>query len=70
MDDTLDSNGAKLDDGDSVTLIRDLKIKGMSKTLKRGTAVKSIRLTGKPDQVECRLGKATVVLRTEFLKKA
>jgi protein PhnA len=70
MDDTLDSNGTKLDDGDSVTLIRDLKIKGMSKTLKRGTAVKSIRLTGNPDQVECRLGKATVVLRTEFLKKA
>jgi protein PhnA len=70
MEDTVDSNGTVLDDGDSVSLIRDLKIKGMSKTLKRGTAVKSIRLTGNPEQVECRLGKSTVVLRTEFLKKA
>lgn len=64
-----DSNGNTLDDGDAVMVIKDLKVKGMSTTLKRGSQVKSIRLTGNDDQVECRIGKSTVVLRTEFLKK-
>ena len=48
-----DSNGAKLADGDAVTLIKDLKVKGTSETLKRGTLVKNIRLTGNPDEIEC-----------------
>jgi len=65
-----DSNGTELNDGDSVQVIKDLKIKGMSKTLKRGTAVKNIRLTPKDEEVECRIGKSEIVLKTCFLKKA
>lgn len=69
--DVKDSNGAALKDGDSVTLIKDLKVKGTSVTLKRGTRVKSIRLTDDPDEVECNVDKVKgLVLRTEFLKKA
>lgn len=67
--DTRDSNGATLEDGDTVMVIKDLKVKGMSKTLKRGSQVKNVRLTGNPDQVECRIGKATVVLKASFMKK-
>lgn len=68
--DVRDSNGALLTDGDSVTLIKDLKVRGTSVTLKRGTRVKSIRLTDDPDEVECSVDKVKgLVLRTEFLKK-
>ena len=68
---TRDSNGTALVDGDSVTLIRDLKVKGTSVTLKRGTVVRGIRLTGNTDEVDCRVEKVNgLVLRTEFLKKA
>jgi protein PhnA len=42
----------------------------MSKTLKRGSVIKNIRTTGNPEQVECRVGKVTIVLKTQFLKKA
>jgi len=66
---TRDSNGAELDDGDTVMVIKDLKVKGMSKTLKRGSQIKGIRLTGNPEQIECRVGKSTIVLKTEFMKK-
>jgi protein PhnA len=70
-DETRDSNGAVLADGNNVTLIKDLKVKGTSVTLKRGTLVKGIRLTGNPDEVDCRVEKVKgLVLRTEFLKKA
>ncbi len=66
-----DSNGTELKDGDSVTLIKDLKVKGTSVVLKRGTMIKNIRLTGDPAEVECRAEKIKdLVLRTEFLKKA
>jgi protein PhnA len=66
-----DSNGTPLNDGDSVTLIKDLKVKGTSTTLKRGTLVKNIRLTGDPAEIECNAEKVKgLVLRTEFLKKA
>ncbi|MCZ8546756.1 alkylphosphonate utilization protein [Mesorhizobium qingshengii] len=66
-----DSNGTPLSEGDSVTLIKDLKVKGTSVTLKRGTLIKNIRLTGNEDEVECRAEKVKdLVLRTEFLKKA
>ncbi len=68
--DVKDSNGAPLQDGDSVMLIKDLKVKGSSLNLKRGTVMKGIRLTGKPEEVECRTGKTTLVLKTCFLKKA
>ncbi|CAJ0861829.1 hypothetical protein AMST5_01433 [freshwater sediment metagenome] len=68
---TRDSNGAELKDGDSVTLIKDLKVKGTSTVLKRGTLIKGIRLTGDPAEIECRAEKIKdLVLRTEFLKKA
>ncbi|MGE0651704.1 MAG: alkylphosphonate utilization protein [Alphaproteobacteria bacterium] len=66
-----DSNGTKLSDGDSVTLTKDLKVKGTSVTLKRGTLVKNIRLTDDPAEIECNADKVKgLVLRTEFLKKA
>lgn len=65
-----DSNGNELNDGDSVHVIKDLKVKGMSTTLKRGNVIKNIRLTGDDAAVECRVGKSTIVLKTEFLKKA
>lgn len=66
---TKDSNGNTLNDGDSVQLIKDLNVKGSSMDMKRGTVVKSIRLTSKSDEVECRIGKSTIVLKTCFLKK-
>lgn len=65
-----DSNGNILKDGDSVRTIKDLKVKGMPTTLKRGETIKGIKLTDDPNEVECRIGKSTVVLKTEFLKKA
>ena len=66
---TKDSNGNVLNNGDSVTVIKDLKVKGTSSTLKRGTKIKGIRLTDDEDAVECRIGKSTIVLKTMFLKK-
>ena len=68
--DTKDSNGNILSDGDSVHVVKDLKVKGMKTTLKRGNMIKNIRLTDDPDAVECRVGKSTIVLKTCFLKKA
>ncbi|NMM26574.1 MAG: alkylphosphonate utilization protein [Glaciimonas sp.] len=66
-----DSNGAVLSEGDSVTLIKDLKVKGTSVTLKRGTMVKNIRLTDDAEEVECNVDKVKgLVLKTCFLKKA
>lgn len=66
-----DSNGTELKGGDSVTLIKDLKVKGTSSVLKRGTLIKNIRLTVDPAEIECRAEKIKdLVLRTEFLKKA
>ena len=65
-----DSVGNLLADGDSVTLIKDLKVKGTSQTLKRGTVVKSIRLTGDDQEIDCRFdGIKGLVLRAEFVKK-
>lgn len=64
-----DSNGTELKDGDSVALIKDLTLRGSSTTFKRGTKVTGIRLTGNPEEVDCKLGGAAIVLRTEFLKK-
>lgn len=67
---TKDSNGNILEDGDSVHVIKDLKVKGSNTTLKRGNLIKNIRVTDDPQHVEVRVGKATFVLKTEFLKKA
>ncbi len=64
-----DSNGTLLEDGDSVQVIKDLKVKGASDTLKRGTVIKNIHLTSKAEEIECRIGKSTIVLKTCFMKK-
>lgn len=65
-----DSVGNLLADGDQVTLIKDLEVKGAGQTLKRGTLIKSIRLTGDPQEIDCRYeGIKGLVLRAEFVKK-
>jgi protein PhnA len=65
-----DCNGAVLADGDSVQVIKDLKVKGTSATLKRGTVIKNIRLTDDDGLIECNAEKIKgLVLKTEFLKK-
>lgn len=64
-----DSNGAELADGDSVTVIKDLKVRGSSMVIKRGTKVKSIRLTEDPEEVDCKIDGSSIVLKTCFLKK-
>lgn len=68
--DVKDSNGNILAEGDSVTLTKDLKVRGSSQVIKRGTKVKNIRLTEDPDEVDCKINGSSIVLRTEFLKKA
>ena len=66
----LDAVGNRLADGDSVTLIKDLKVKGAGQTLKRGTVIRSIRLTGDPQEIDCKHEAIRgLVLRAEFVKK-
>ena len=69
LDVARDSNGAELFDGDAVTVIKDLKVKGSSMVIKRGTKVKSIRLTENPEEVDCKIDGSSIVLKTCFLKK-
>lgn len=65
-----DASGNVLKDGDSVTLIKDLKVKGANQTLKQGTVIKSIRLTDNPEEIDCRHEAIKgLVLRTEFVRK-
>jgi protein PhnA len=65
-----DSAGTLLADGDQVTLIKDLEVKGAGQTLKRGTVIKSIRLTGDAQEIDCRFdGIKGLVLRAEFVRK-
>ena len=65
-----DANGTLLADGDQVTLIKDLTVKGAGQTLKQGTVIKSIRLTGDAQEIDCRFdGIKGLVLRAEFVKK-
>lgn len=64
-----DSNGTELFDGDAVTVIKDLKVKGSSMVIKRGTKVKSIKLTDVPEEVDCKVDGSSIVLKTCFLKK-
>ncbi len=65
-----DAVGNLLADGDQVTLIKDLTVKGAGQTLKRGTLIKSIRLTGDPQEIDCRYeGIKGLVLRAEFVRK-
>lgn len=65
-----DAVGNILADGDQVTLIKDLTVKGAGQTLKRGTLIKSIRLTGDAQEIDCRFdGIKGLVLRAEFVRK-
>jgi protein PhnA len=65
-----DAVGNLLADGDQVTLIKDLTVKGAGQTLKQGTLIKSIRLTGDPQEIDCRFdGIKGLVLRAEFVRK-
>lgn len=65
-----DASGNLLADGDSVTLIKDLKVKGAGQTLKQGTVIRSIRLTDNPEEIDCRHESIKgLVLRTEFVRK-
>ena len=67
---TVDSHGTPLKDGDAVTLIKDLDVKGAGFTAKRGTMVKNIRLTDDPAHIEGRVNKTAIYLKTAFLRKA
>lgn len=65
-----DSNGNVLSDGDAVTVIKDLKVKGSSTTLKQGTKVKSIRLVEGDHNIDCKIdGFGAMKLKSEFVKK-
>ncbi|WP_267381853.1 MULTISPECIES: alkylphosphonate utilization protein [unclassified Sphingomonas] len=65
-----DSVGNVLTDGDQVTLIKDLTVKGAGQTLKRGTLIKAIRLTGDAQEIDCKFdGIKGLVLRAEFVRK-
>ncbi|MDI6027964.1 alkylphosphonate utilization protein [Corticibacterium sp. UT-5YL-CI-8] len=68
--DVRDSNGTLLKEGDTVHVIKDLKVKGSSTVLKRGTVIRGIHLTDDPDEIEGRTDKVKgLVLKTMFLKK-
>lgn len=64
-----DINGNTLVDGDSVKLTKDLKVKGAGITLKRGTVVKNIRVTESSEEIDCKIKKTSIILRTEFIQK-
>jgi protein PhnA len=67
---TVDSNGASLQPGDNVTLIKDLVVKGANFTAKRGTMVRNISLTDNPEHIEGRVNGTRIVLVAAYLKKA
>ena len=64
-----DSNGNILQDGDTVSVIKSLKVKGSTATIKQGTTIKKIRLTDDPEEVDCKIDGMSIVLKTIFLKK-
>jgi protein PhnA len=65
-----DANGNVLNDGDTVTIIKDLKVKGSSSVLKQGTKVKSIRLVEGDHDIDCKIdGFGAMKLKSEFVKK-
>ena len=67
----IDANGATLRDGDTVTLIKDLKVKGSSSVIKVGTKVKNIRIVEGDHNIDCRVeGIGGMKLKSEFVKKA
>jgi len=65
-----DANGNLLQDGDTVTVIKDLKVKGSSSVVKVGTKVKNIRLVGGDHNIDCKIdGIGAMKLKSEFVKK-
>ncbi|NTX23265.1 zinc ribbon domain-containing protein YjdM [Burkholderia cepacia] len=64
-----DANGNVLSDGDAVVLIKDLRVKGSSITLKMGTKVKSIRIVGGDHEIDCKTDAGSFMLKARFLKK-
>jgi protein PhnA len=67
--DVKDSNGNVLEAGDSVILIKSLKVKGLAKDIKQGTVVKNIRLTNDDEAIEGKIDGTMLVLKTCFVKK-
>jgi len=67
---TKDSVGNVLNDGDTIILSKTLKVKGMSKIIKRGDKIKNIRLINDAENIECRVDKSLIVLKTCFIKKS
>ena len=65
-----DANGAVLADGDTVVLVKDLKIKGSSQVIKQGTKVKGIRLHEGDHNIACKIDGSGMNLKSEFVKKA
>lgn len=65
-----DANGTLLQDGDSITIIKDLKVKGAQSALKQGTKVKNIRLIDEDHNIDCKIdGFGPMKLKSEFVKK-
>lgn len=66
----IDNNGTRLADGDSVTIVKNLKVKGVPKDLKQGTRVKNIRLVEGDHNIDCKIdGFGAMKLKSEFVKK-
>lgn len=66
-----DANGTPLQDGDSVTLIKSLKLKGSNDSLKQGTKIKNIRLVPEGDHnIDCKINGMAIMLKSEFVKKS
>ncbi|HWT15445.1 MAG TPA: zinc ribbon domain-containing protein YjdM [Patescibacteria group bacterium] len=64
-----DANGSVLADGDSVVLIKDLKVKGSSSPLKMGTKIRNIRIVDGDHEIDCKTDLGAMLLKAEFLKK-
>ena len=66
-----DVHGAQLQDGDTIIVIKDLKVKGASQPVKQGTKVKNIKLVDGDHNIDCRIdGFGAMSLKSEFVKKA
>ena len=65
-----DAHGNILNDGDTVTLIKDLKVKGSSLVIKGGTKIKNIRLVDGDHDIDCKVDGQSMLLKSEFIKKA
>ena len=67
---TTDCQGTALSSGDTVQVIKDLNVRGTKLSIKSGTVIKNIKLTGDTDEIECRINDMKgIILRTEFLRK-